>query len=99
MKNLPLLFVAAETDGVVPPSDYILPSYNRLVKAGAKGVHLSLFDKVVDTTGLYKNEDGTPYEYNGHWSWIYVYNNEVAETTNEKTITIMEWLADQSLIK
>lgn len=99
MKNLPIWFVAAETDGVVPPSDYAMPTYNRLVKAGAKDVHLSLFDKVVDTTGLYKNEDGTPYEYNGHWSWIYVYNNEVAETTNGKTITIMEWLADQSLIK
>jgi hypothetical protein len=38
----------------------------------------------------------TPYEYDGHWSWIYVYNNEVSKTIDGKTTTFMEWLADQS---
>jgi hypothetical protein len=51
---------------------------------------------VVDTSGLYKNADGTPYEYNGHWSWIYVYNNDVKTTIDGKEITLMEWLASQS---
>ncbi|KYD11791.1 hypothetical protein B4119_2288 [Parageobacillus caldoxylosilyticus] len=72
---------------------------HRLIEAGAKNVHLSLFDDVHDTTGLYKNADGTPYQYNGHWSWIYVYNNECVTTINGKTTTIMEWLAAQSLNK
>jgi hypothetical protein len=48
-------------------------------------------------TGLYKNADGTPYEYYGHWSWIYVYNNIPTDTINGKGTTIMDWLATQSL--
>lgn len=99
MANLPIWFVAAKTDNVVPPNEYAVPTYERLVHAGAKNVHLSLFDNVIDTSGLYKKADGTPYEYDGHWSWVYVYNNEVSETINGKTTTLMEWLANQSLNK
>ncbi len=51
---------------------------------------------LVDTTDLYKKADGTPYEYMGHWSWIYVYNNQCIDTINGKrTTTIMKWLAAQ----
>jgi predicted peptidase len=99
MKDLPIWFIAAKTDRVVNPNNYTVPTYNRLVAAGANDVHLSLFDSVIDTSGLYKNSNGTPYEYNGHWSWIYVYNNEVIDTINGKTTTLMEWLAAQSLNK
>nr|WP_263323717.1 prolyl oligopeptidase family serine peptidase [Neobacillus sp. Marseille-Q6967] len=97
MKNLPIWFVAAKTDTTVPVDKYVVPTYNRLIEAGGSNVHLSLFDNVVDTSGLYKKADGTPYEYDGHWSWVYVYNNEVSKTINGKTTTLMEWLADQSL--
>ncbi|MDR4945355.1 prolyl oligopeptidase family serine peptidase [Neobacillus cucumis] len=96
MKDLPMWLIAAKTDPVVKTTDYIEPTYQRLVDAGAKNVHESLFDKVVDTSGLYKNADGTPYEYNGHWSWIYVYNNVPTDTINGKTTHIMEWLAAQT---
>lgn len=93
MKDIPMWFVAAKTDKLVPPSDYMIATYNRLLKAGAKDVHMTLFDNVSDTSGLYKKNDGTPYEYDGHWSWIYVYNNEVAKEFGGKRTTIMEWLA------
>jgi hypothetical protein len=43
--------------------------------------------------------DGTPYQYSGHWSWIYVFINEVESIINGTTTTIMEWLAAQSLNK
>jgi predicted peptidase len=76
MKNIPIWFTAAKTDKTVPPAVYVLPTYDRLIKAGAPNVHLSLFENLQDTTGLYKKDDGTPYEYDGHWSWIYVYNNQ-----------------------
>ncbi|GER68055.1 hypothetical protein BpJC4_25260 [Weizmannia acidilactici] len=72
----PTWFTAAKTDTTLPPANYSIPTYNRLLQAGAKNVYLSLFDDVHDTSGSYKNADGTPYEYNGHWSWIYVYHNE-----------------------
>jgi hypothetical protein len=58
---------------------------------------MSLFDKVVDTTGLYKNKDGAPDEYFGHFSWIYVYNNKYVANINGKATTMMEWLAAQAL--
>ncbi len=98
MKNLPIWFIHAKTDNVVPADQHVVPTYNRLIEAGAKDVHLSLFDNVVDTSGLYQNADGTPYEYHGHWSWIYVYNNDVVKTIDGKTVSLMEWLANQSLI-
>lgn len=97
LKDLPMWFVAAKTDNVVPVLDYAVPTYTRLVKAGAKNTYLSLYDNVVDTSGLYKKVDKTPYEYNGHWSWIYVFNNEPTQTINGNTVTIMEWLSNQSL--
>ncbi|OTY53270.1 peptidase [Bacillus thuringiensis serovar graciosensis] len=96
LKELPIWFVAAKTDTLVPVHDYVVPTYNRLLTAGAEDVHLSLFDKVVDTSGLYKKADGTPYEYSGHSSWIYVYNNEVDKIINGNTTTLMEWLADKN---
>lgn len=95
MKDLPIWFVAAKTDTVVPPIDYTVSTYSRLVNAGAKDVHMSLFNNVSDTSGLYKKSDGTPYEYNGHWSWIYVYNNDVSKVINGKNTTLMEWLASK----
>nr|WP_319489039.1 glycoside hydrolase family 3 C-terminal domain-containing protein [uncultured Caproiciproducens sp.] len=97
MKNLPMWFTAAKTDTIVDPTKYVVPTYNRLVKAGAKDVHFSYFDNVADTTGLYTKTDGTPYEYIGHWSWIYVFNNQCKDTINGKTTTIMQWLAAQTL--
>jgi predicted esterase len=99
MKKLPIWFTAAKTDPIVPPNDYVIPTYNRLVQAGAKNVQFSLFENVHDTTGLYKQANGKAYEYNGHWSWIYVYNNECMATINGKKTSIMEWLAAQSLKK
>ncbi|WNS78877.1 PHB depolymerase family esterase [Domibacillus sp. DTU_2020_1001157_1_SI_ALB_TIR_016] len=97
MKQTPTWFVTAENDTILPPSLNTVPTYERFVAAGAENVHLSLFEDVHDTSGLYTNADGTPYQYNGHWSWIYVFNNEVDTVINGNTTTLMDWLADQSL--
>ena len=94
MKTVPIWFTAAKTDEVVPPIEYVIPTYQRLVSAGAN-VQFSFFDNVSDRTGLYKKADGTPFEYNGHWSWIYVYNNDCIVKVNDKQISLMEWLAKQ----
>ena len=77
----------------VPVYEYSNALYDRLVSAGAEDVHYSLFDKVQDTTGLYKEESGEPYEYDGHWSWIYTLNNECTEEIDGKEVSIFEWLA------
>ncbi|MBN2878280.1 MAG: hypothetical protein JXN65_01500 [Clostridia bacterium] len=75
--------------------DFSNEFYRRLVEAGGQNVHYSRLDKVVDTSGLYTNSDGTPYEYLGHFSWIYALNNECVLTIDGKETTLFEWLSMQ----
>ncbi len=71
--------------------------YDRMIAGGDTSVYFSLFDKVVDTSGNYFQADGTrPYEYMGHWSWIYTLNNECVETIDDMEVTIFDWLSQQS---
>lgn len=91
----PTWFTCAATDQILPPSINTIPTYKRLVKADDKNVYFTYLDKVVDTNGLYKNSDGTPFEYSGHFSWINFFNNDAKATVNGKNTTIMEWMAAQ----
>jgi hypothetical protein len=54
----------------------VLPTYRRLKAAGAKNVHVSYYDKVVDLSGMFKDRLGRPYEYMGHFSWIYTLSDQ-----------------------
>ncbi|WP_338554522.1 prolyl oligopeptidase family serine peptidase [Paenibacillus sp. KS-LC4] len=105
LKNTPIWFTAAGADQTVDTSKNTTPTYKRLVAAGASNVHYSYFDTVLDLSGQYVKGNGnnSPYEYNGHWSWIYVLNNEVSKDYNGKpvkvdgkAVTLMEWLAKQT---
>ncbi|MGJ9382099.1 prolyl oligopeptidase family serine peptidase [Salipaludibacillus sp. CF4.18] len=95
LAQTPTWFVHAKNDPTLNPNNNTIPTYNRLVEAGAD-VHISLFEDVHDTSGLYTEDDGSPYQYNGHWSWIYLYNNEAIAEINGVDTTIMEWMAAQS---
>lgn len=93
VKNVPLWFVYAKNDTIVPPDSYEIPTLARLHAIGAN-VHTSIFEDVHDTSGKYKGADGAPYQYMGHWSWLYFFNNEcVDDTTGENLWT---WLGKQS---
>lgn len=85
-------FTAAKNDTTVIPEQFSIATVARLKAANAKDVHFSLFDDVHDTTGLYKGEDGKPYQYMGHWSWIYTLKNECVDNG----VTVFKWLASQS---
>lgn len=100
----PIWFTHAKDDPVVPPEHYVIPTYRRLLAAGGKNVHLTLWEHVTDRTGRYFNEDGTPYTYIGHWSWIPMLNNQCRMDFDGqpvvwegKEVTILEWLAAQRL--
>ena len=94
LSRTPTWFIAAKTDNVVPPNDYVVPTVERLRKIGAP-VNFTYFDNVLDKTGLYKKADGSPYEYMGHWVWIPLYNDEVEGNVGGKNIKLFEWLAQQ----
>lgn len=91
IKDVPVWFVYAVNDTVVPPDQYEIPTIARLQEMDAN-VHVSVFEDVHDTTGLYTNEDGTPYQYQGHWSWLYFFNNQC----EEDGVSLWQWMAEQS---
>ena len=90
--------------------DYTRAAYRRLIAAGATDVHWSYFGYVTDTSGeVFQANGTTPYNYMGHWSWLYTLNNECTQwyTDPDKNAadatafvdsgtTIMEWLASKS---
>lgn len=76
-----------------PIYEYSNALFDRLTNAGAKDVHYTLLERVLDQTGLYFNEDGTPYEYDGHWSWVDALNNDCVETIGGEETSLFAWLA------
>lgn len=90
LKDLPMYFVYSEDDTIVDPTAYEIPTIERLTKAGAADLHVSTTEHVVDTSGQYKDADGNPYMYQGHWSWIYFDNDETADADG---VTAFDWLA------
>lgn len=99
IKEVPIWFVHAADDRTTVPEETVLPTYERLMAAGADKVHLSYYDHVKDITGFFGGDD---YHYSGHWSWIYShanhadfdYDGEPVEI-DDRPVTIMEWLAQQ----
>jgi pimeloyl-ACP methyl ester carboxylesterase len=79
IKDLPMYFVYSEDDDTVKPADCEIPTIQRLLTAGAKNLHVSTTEHVLDTSDQYKDADGNPYKYSGHWSWIYFDNDECAD--------------------
>ncbi len=99
IKDVPIWFVHSADDNTTPPEETVLPVYNRLIKAGAKDVHLSYYDHVIDITGFF---GGDNYYYFGHFSWIYLHANKcIYDFDGEPVLfdgrpaTIMEWMAGQ----
>lgn len=94
IKDMAIWFTYARTDGVVDYTICTEATVARLRAAGAKNIHVSVFDNVIDTTGRFTDENGDPYEYNGHWSWIYFDNDECYDGS----IRAWAWLAEQKRV-
>ena len=102
LKEIPIWFTHAKNDPVVKPADYVLPTYQRLMAAGAKNCHFSYWDKIVDMHGLFQNEKGEPWEYMGHFAWIPMLNDDCKADYDGKPVllegrevSLMDWLAAQ----
>lgn len=103
IKDSSIWFTQAQNDPVVDPQTSTVPTYKRLIKNGAKDVHFSFPVDVHDQTGLYKGDDGQPYQYLGHYSWINVLDDYPAKDfdgsqsqTNGQDTTVMSWLASHT---
>ena len=72
-------FVHSEDDTTVDPLTTSIPTYYRLLEAGAENIRLTLTDHVrgtddPDPAWSWGAAEGC---YMGHWVWIYLFNDEV----------------------
>ena len=99
IKDIPIWFIHSADDPVTKADETVLPTYKKLMNVGAKNVHFSFFDYVIDITNQF---GGDSYYYNGHFSWVYSHTNKCQldydgkpVTINGKPVTLMGWLASQ----
>lgn len=69
--------VQSADDTTVNPKEYAIPTYQRLIKAGAKNVWFALFETVIGSDMGQK--------LMGHFSWAYVFNDEVTASQEQTT--------------
>lgn len=86
IKDYNMWFVLSQNDTTVQPSAASVPTYYRLLQAGAQNVHMYMSEKV------YGNDTGKQVEYMGHFSWIYVFNDEVKKQFDNSAVTGTEYL-------
>ena len=94
--HIPIWQVHSKDDGVVAFS--IAETANeRLLAAGGKNIQHTWYESMEDLSGLWLDEDGKPWKYDGHWSWIHAYNNDTHTIIDGKKVSLFEWLHQQSL--
>jgi len=103
IKHIPIWFIHSADDPTTVASETVIPTYKKLIAAGAENVHFSLFDHVVDITNQFGGED---FHYMGHFSWIYSHANKCQldydgspVKVDGQPVTLMGWMARQSLAK
>jgi predicted peptidase len=92
LASLPMYYIWSDADTTVDPTIFEVPTLERILATGTDSVKMATTEKVVDTTGRFTDENGDPYEYAGHWSWITFDNNEAV---TEDGISAWQWIADQ----
>lgn len=79
LKDIPMWFIHAKDDKIVTPKHYALPIYKALIDSGADNKWFSYYQTV-------KGSDIHDTTYNGHWSWIYYFNDQVSGVQDIKAI-------------
>ncbi len=92
IKDYKIWFILSNDDGTVAPDNFEKPTFDRLLKAGASDVHMTLFESVVGT-------DAPGVTYDGHWSWIYVFNDGVKKEFDNEKVTGVEYLTPANCTK
>ncbi len=111
IKDYKMWFLLSEADNTLKPSMYTIPLYDRLVTAGAQNMHLTYLKNVPGVDDPEPSAGwGTKGFYDGHWSWINAFNddvktemdmtkvNSIADLKPEnctKTGNMWEWIAAQ----
>ena len=78
LANENIWIVQSFDDTTVRPTEYCIPTYKRLMEAGAKNVWISMFENVTGT-------DIPGQRLMGHFSWVYVFNDQVTGAQEQST--------------
>lgn len=94
LKNLPMYFIYSEDNTIVDPTVYEIPTIERLRALGATNLQVAPTEHVEDSSGRFEAEDGEPYIYDEHCSWITFFNNEAVTDDGVKA---WDWITEQLL--
>lgn len=99
LAKTPTWFTNAKNDSIQP--DLASEAVVARLRETSAEVHYTEFEDVHDTSGRFMAksdnplaidpEGDVPYQYNGHWSWIYFLNDEC----EEDGLSAWDWLAEQ----
>lgn len=92
IKDFPIYFIYSKDDTTVKPNLHEEPTIKRLKDMNASQLEVFVSNHVIDTSKKYMEANGKPFQYNGHWSWIYFFNNEAHD---ENHISVWEWIHKQ----
>lgn len=82
LKNQPMWLIHTRADQSILVDNSVLPFYKAMIDRGADNKWLSYYETVTGT-------DLSGKTYNGHWAWIYLFNNQVTgvqSTENTKNM-------------
>lgn len=71
----PMWLIHARADASIPVDNSVLPFYKAMIDRGADNKWISYYETATGT-------DIPGMVYNGHWSWIYFFNNQVTGVQN-----------------
>ncbi len=100
--HLPIWFTHAKNDPVVKPETTVEATYRRLVAVGNRNVHFTFWDGIRDIHEGFRDSEGNPFEYIGHFAWIPVFNDDCRldydgqpVVAKGKEVSLLEWLSLQ----
>lgn len=79
IKDYNMWFLLSADDGTVAPDKFEKPTFTRLLKAGAQNCYLTITEHVI-------GKDIADNQYDGHWSWIYAFNDDVKKRIDNTKI-------------
>ncbi len=93
LTQIPMWFVHSKNDSTIKASTHDESTVRRMKELGGRRVIFTLYDDVRDLTGRWNSSNGRAYEFDDHYSWVYVMNN----TPRYEGKSLFEWLSAQSL--
>lgn len=89
LQSSSVFFIYSKDDDIVDPLKHEVPTIERLRKIGCD-VHVSVSEHVIDKSG-FMGIDNKPFQYSGHWSWIYFDNDD---SYDESGLSVWDFIVE-----